>query len=253
MTSIEGKSAVVQPVDAPREDVGNVRVFLSYAHSDVDIADRIRHVLIDEGLAVWSPASVSFGASIVEEVSAALQESDYALMVIGPKSQDSAWVAAETAAAILARSEDPTKVVVPILSGKDTKPPMLLRDVLHLRLTSDQKAADSQIRELARSLRDRALRSSPRHPDSIEEIVRLQFQELLLERQQHEALVHSRAEELTRVLGLLFAGAVVIGALSLAIILGIRGSTLASTIVAVSISAVFWPAVSLLTLRRDRG
>lgn len=74
-------------------------MFVSYHHSDQSIADKIRLALASEGVDVWSPESIALGASIQEQVTAAIRDADYTLLLLGPTSQSSPYTMTEAAAA----------------------------------------------------------------------------------------------------------------------------------------------------------
>jgi dipeptidyl aminopeptidase/acylaminoacyl peptidase len=126
-------------------------VFISYAHEDRAIADRLRQLLAGTGLTAWSDEQISPGSSIAGQIERAIRASDVIFFVSSPKSNDSPAVSAELAMAISERSRNPRKVIVPVLANGAESIPPLLRDIAGLDITSNEDAINNLSR-LARQI-----------------------------------------------------------------------------------------------------
>lgn len=86
----------------PAPKVRNPRqVFISHAHQDGDLAQRLAADLRARGWPVWiAPDSIQPGEQWVEAVNRGLEESGVLLLLISPAAVNSAWVRRETNVAI---------------------------------------------------------------------------------------------------------------------------------------------------------
>ena len=80
------------------------KVFLSHAHEDADVANRIRQALQEAGVsAFYDQLDLSPGDSINRAISAELSASDFVVLLLSPAALQSSWLMEEVES--LARSE----------------------------------------------------------------------------------------------------------------------------------------------------
>lgn len=110
------------------------RVFLSYVHEDLPWVAKFRESLKAEGVESWSDEdNLTAGKEFGEEIGAALRESRTLVLILSPRSLDSAWVHFELGAALADR-----KQIIPVLteSVERAELPGLLKHLQVLRETS---------------------------------------------------------------------------------------------------------------------
>jgi hypothetical protein len=107
---------------------GQHHVFLSYAHSDHDVARRVADELTAAGVNVWFDFSeVKSGVAIEDQVNAALSSSDVVVVLLSSDSVRSEWVKAELRVALSRDSANRGVTVVPALIGDCDLPDSLAR------------------------------------------------------------------------------------------------------------------------------
>jgi hypothetical protein len=111
--------------------------FLSYAREDRPIAERLRRLLIEAGMTVWSDDQISIGSSIAGSIERAIRGSDVIFVVSSSRSSDSPAVNAELAIAIAEQNRNPRKVIIPVLADDEASLSPLLRDRAGLDVHSD--------------------------------------------------------------------------------------------------------------------
>ncbi len=124
--------------------VGTIgRIFVSYALSDREIADRVVGRLTSAGLNVWiDRAQIAPGQSIVQRISEALADSSYLLLLASPASLASNWVSREWASSLAAKNT----AIVPLKIAPVDMPRLLL-DTLYIDLTANFEAGMDQLIE----------------------------------------------------------------------------------------------------------
>lgn len=106
------------------------KVFISYAHEDVALAERIATALKSAGVQVWiDQQQMSPGDSFLERMNEGLGDADYVLFLVSEASLGSRWVSREWMAALANRDT----VVVPVRVAPVPMPP-LLRDIIYIDL-----------------------------------------------------------------------------------------------------------------------
>jgi hypothetical protein len=102
------------------------KVFISYAHDDREIAAELATALTNGGVIPWfASEQLDVGASIRDEVRAAMEEADAFVVLVGR--QPSAWSRWEWSEILKRAWKDEDTLVVPVLlSG--AQPPGYLRD-----------------------------------------------------------------------------------------------------------------------------
>lgn len=95
-----------------------MRVYLSYAQKDRDLAQRLGRLLVDKGLEVWDPARELFpGDNVASKMGEALASSDALIVLFTPNSIDSDLVQGEFAYSLGDRRFKHR--VIPVVSGVD--------------------------------------------------------------------------------------------------------------------------------------
>jgi hypothetical protein len=103
-------------------------VFLSYAHADRLVAERVAAALRDAGLDPWFDAwDLQPGDSIADRVNTALASSDVFLVLLSPNSVSSHWIQAELNSALASELKNRGISVVPALI-EDCDVPAVLAD-----------------------------------------------------------------------------------------------------------------------------
>jgi len=129
------------------------RVFLSYSHSDQQIAQAFAAVLEEEGIETWLDVEqIKFGDSLSQGVDEGLESADAFAFFLSSQLVNNAWTRHELNSAMARRLREPDSVrIIPVLL-EDIEVPALLRDrvVLDLRDGDVGRAA----RRLASSIRD---------------------------------------------------------------------------------------------------
>ncbi len=103
------------------------KVFISYCSADAAFAERLATDLRATGeVAVWLDTwEVRVGDSILDKISAAIRETDFALFVITPAALNSPWVNREISAATVRELEANAVSVLPVLlEGSELPPPL---------------------------------------------------------------------------------------------------------------------------------
>ena len=98
------------------------RIFLSYAHRDVEAAEEVRKGLLRAGFSVWSDKEVMPGAGLVDSIATGMNESDVVVFILGSKS--SSWTSVE-----LGMATSTGKPVIPVLVDQDAEIPIMLRGI----------------------------------------------------------------------------------------------------------------------------
>ena len=72
-----------------------MKVFISHAYEDREIAKRLARQLEDAGLEAWDDSSIMPGDNWAKEISQALTESQAMVVLVSPAALDSEWVRRE--------------------------------------------------------------------------------------------------------------------------------------------------------------
>ncbi len=125
------------------------QIFLSYASSDRDVAQRIAEEIRRVGMGVWfSEWELRPGDSIVERIEEGLSASDVLLILLSPQSVGSRWVQHELSAALSQELKSRAITIIPVLI-EDCQIPAALAGRVHLDLRSDlEQGVQTLIREL---------------------------------------------------------------------------------------------------------
>ncbi len=116
------------------------KVFLSYAHEDQSIAQRISTALKDTGIEVFSDVwELSAGDSIHSRIFKSVSASDFLVVLLSKNSVRSEWVQTELSAGFLGELSSRAVTVIPILLDRVEVPPGL-RDKIYLDLTENEEA-----------------------------------------------------------------------------------------------------------------
>ena len=136
-----------------------MKVYISHAHSDERLAQRIAAILQEAGLEVWdAKREIMPGDNWAQEVSNALQESEAMVVLLTPDAVTSQWARWEMGWEIgYALGEKRfSKRLIPVVAGDsevlNTKEvPWILRHQRTIDLTEHENEDDG-VREVARTL-----------------------------------------------------------------------------------------------------
>jgi len=126
-------------------------VFLSYSWADKQLARDLKAGLDDAGCRVWiDEGELRVGDSIVESVSAALDQVDFVAVLVSAASVDSNWCRKEVALAMTGEIAQQGVTVLPLKVGAVTMPPTL-KDKLYVPV--DPTDVPGAVAALLRSIR----------------------------------------------------------------------------------------------------
>jgi len=112
------------------------KLFISYAHSDSRLAERIVAALADRGVTTWRPDELSAGDSVTGSIGDAIRRSDAVAVLLSREAAKSPWVNREIAFALADDSGEGPKRVIPVLLEPDVELPPFLRDLRYIDLSS---------------------------------------------------------------------------------------------------------------------
>ena len=103
-----------------------MKCFISYSHQDYLFVKTLSDDLIRKGFEIWlDERELRIGDSIARTIRSGIDGSDFFLLVISDRSNDSKWVQQELDVALDAEMGGTLKRVLPLLVGS-TKAPSLL-------------------------------------------------------------------------------------------------------------------------------
>lgn len=122
-----------------------MKVFISYAREDREIAKRLVRQLENAGLEVWDDSSIMPGDNWAEKVSQALKESQAMVVLVSVAALDSEWVRREIEFAL--GTKEYRGRLIPVFVGRrddipEDKLPWILRRLHGVELT-DQAEEES--------------------------------------------------------------------------------------------------------------
>ena len=125
------------PADLDRDELTDVRVFMSHSSTDKDHARRLADTLQATGIKVWlDERELTVGDSLWDEIGHGIDESDYLILLISPRSVASSWVKRELNAGLATELTDGKKRVLPVVV-EPTDIPVFLRERLYCDLGAD--------------------------------------------------------------------------------------------------------------------
>ena len=105
-----------------------MKVFLSYAHDDLEFVERLKKALTQEGHDVWMDlAELKPGANIFSKVQEGIEESDYVITVLSPSYSKSSWGRLEYQSFARRELVEDRTFILPILI-EDAEIPTFLQD-----------------------------------------------------------------------------------------------------------------------------
>ncbi|MEM1161400.1 MAG: toll/interleukin-1 receptor domain-containing protein [Pseudomonadota bacterium] len=111
------------------------KVFLSYAHSDLEVAEEIAQRLQKFGLSVWRDQSIVAGEPFVDPMEEAIKDADVVVVLLSRQSGKSDFVKREAEFALSGK-----KLVIPVLLDEDSTRNYvwpLLADRLGIKVDND--------------------------------------------------------------------------------------------------------------------
>lgn len=124
-------------------------LFMSYAHPDARVANRIAKELSASGAFVWIDSQeMKMGDRIPQTLSEAiLTKADFFIALLSESSLESKWVNWELNQAMTREIQSSPGFVLPIITGSLEVPPGMLTGVSHRRLWNPSRAEISQLAE----------------------------------------------------------------------------------------------------------
>ena len=133
-----------------------MKVFISYAHSDEALAQKIVATLGEAGLEVWNDHEILPGDNWAEQVAQALKESEAMVVLLTPEATRSRWVRHEIEYALGEKRY--SKRLIPVLVGDSTDfsqedIPWILWRFQMIKLAEYDKEEEG-IQQIAQALRE---------------------------------------------------------------------------------------------------
>ena len=138
-------ATTVEPTTTSPSTIRNPRqIFISHAHQDATLAQRLATDLEAEGYPVWiAPDSILPGEKWAEAVNRGLDESGIFVLLLTPEAVDSRWVLHETNVAVELDHEDEMRLIP--LQVKPCKLPALWRAYQRIAWRSGYEAGLAQL------------------------------------------------------------------------------------------------------------
>lgn len=152
--------SLTQPVESQHTG-DRPSVFVSYVHDSESrrIARQVADVLEHHGLRVWNDEhEIEPGNPIDLKIDEAINDANAVLIILTEASAQSSWMSFEVAAAVVAKNQDPNKLIVPVFvpDADSVEVPPLLRPYKGIFISDkDPKAAAEQLQQLALRIRNR--------------------------------------------------------------------------------------------------
>jgi hypothetical protein len=157
-------------------------VFLSHNSNDKAWVRELAKRLTQDGVVVWlDEAELNIGDSLIDKISAAIDEMKFVAAVISPQSVQSAWVQKELSLAMSKEINGRRVTVLPLLI-EQCELPAALRDKLYADFTKPSNF-NSEYKKLLRAIGvqrtgDEAVVISSANPPKVEEVMHEQPQQL---------------------------------------------------------------------------
>lgn len=142
--AIAPRSVTIRLVGSPPQ-----RIFISHSRADSELARALASRLRGQGLDVWIDLEIELGASWDELIREQLDAAQAFVLLISPRTQESAPARREMAEILKRTWADESRIVLPVLIGSAV-PPGYLRDQVAIRVKRDdwERGLDALIRYL---------------------------------------------------------------------------------------------------------
>ncbi|HHQ6589240.1 TPA: toll/interleukin-1 receptor domain-containing protein [Serratia fonticola] len=115
-----------------------MKIFLSYAHDDERIAQRIRNYLthIDADM-TFVLSDMTIGSNLQSSINDAIASSDAVLFIISKNTEKSEWVSQEISLAIYNKAKGKDIKLIPLRVDKNVEIPFFLKNYIYLDVSND--------------------------------------------------------------------------------------------------------------------
>lgn len=121
-----------------------MKVFLSHAHQDQEIADKVREFLARSEIEVTNfHSEVTAGESLISHLDSAIERCDAMLVFISRNSEKSRWIDQEIALAVSKRHKGKNILIVPLIVDRGSEVPFFLKDYLYLDISEKSAFTES--------------------------------------------------------------------------------------------------------------
>ncbi|MFQ1225263.1 toll/interleukin-1 receptor domain-containing protein [Klebsiella pneumoniae] len=113
-----------------------MKVFISYSHADVQMAQRLKNYLLRENIEVLNDKfNVSTGSNVLSSISQAIDNSDAVLFLISKNINKSEWAQQEISLAVTSKLNGRNVKLIPVLIDRHAAIPFFLKDYIYLDMT----------------------------------------------------------------------------------------------------------------------
>lgn len=123
---------------------------MSYQHGDTELAHALAGAMRRRGLEVWLDQEILVGTNIAARITDWISRADAVVVLVPPAMRASAYLGAETAAALAVQQERPRLRIIPAITSEPGDMPPLLAGRMHLDLRNGD--VDSAAAQIAASL-----------------------------------------------------------------------------------------------------
>ncbi|WP_261867500.1 toll/interleukin-1 receptor domain-containing protein [Pectobacterium carotovorum] len=115
-----------------------MKIFLSYAHNDERIAQRIRNYLTHHGVDIdFVMSDMTTGSNLKSSINDAIANSDAVLFIISKNTEKSEWMSQEISLAIYNKTNGKNIRLIPLRVDKNAEIPFFLKSYSYLDLSNN--------------------------------------------------------------------------------------------------------------------
>ncbi|MFP1821058.1 toll/interleukin-1 receptor domain-containing protein [Lonsdalea quercina] len=163
-----------------------MKIFLSYAHNDERIAQRIRNYLTHQDMdMIFVMSEMTTGSNLQSSINDAIANSDAVLFIISKNTEKSEWVSQEISLAIYNKTNGKDIKLIPLRVDKNVEIPFFLKNYIYLDL-SDDSDFESAMSKLIMGLYKKKTTSTEEELSIQVERIKLEAKYLKLKELQYE-------------------------------------------------------------------